>query len=136
MTRTASVLRYTIARPKNRNYIMKTHTLRFRQADKNQFEDARTGHKSVETRAASVKYLPIAVGDMLTFVCGKERFSKKVTKRYHWPSIDAMVQEIPFKRIMPWVASVDELKKSYASYPNYDQKIQEHGIVGFELGSL
>lgn len=112
---------------------MKNWTLRFRAVDKENFEEARDGIKSIETRAGTVRYQPIEVGDALTFVCGKDRYVKKIIRKFHWPSIDAMVKEVDFKRIMPPVWSVDEMKKKYASYPDYEKKIKEHGLLGFEL---
>lgn len=112
---------------------MKNWMLRFRAVDKKNFDEVRAGIKSVETRAGTVKYQPVAVGDTLTFVCDGEQFTKKIVKKFHWPSIDAMVQEIDFKKIMPSVSSVDEMKKVYASYPSYDEKIREHGLLGFEI---
>ncbi len=112
---------------------MKNWTLRFRVVDKKNFDEVKNGLKSIETRAGTVKYQPIEVGDTLTFVCGKERCVKKIVKRFHWSGIDAMIKEIGFKKIMPSVTSVAEMKKTYASYPNYEQKIKEHGLLGFEL---
>jgi|SRR3989344_5459261 len=112
---------------------MKTWTLRFRAVDKDNFDEVKSGIKSIETRAGTIKYQPIAVGDTLTFICEKERLTKKVVKKFHWPSIDAMVEEVNFKSIMPLVESVDEMKKVYMSYPDYEKKIKEHGLLGFEL---
>ena len=112
---------------------MKNWTLHFRQVDHKNFDEVANGTKSIETRAATIKYLPIEVGDTLTFVCGKDRLVKKVMKKYHWPSIEVMTMEIPFRRIMPSIASVDEMKKIYGSYPGYIEKIKEFGILGFEL---
>ena len=34
---------------------------------------------------------------------------------------------------MPLVESIDEMKKVYASYPDYEKKIEEYGLLGFEL---
>lgn len=113
---------------------MKNWTLRFRAVDKDNFDEVRNGIKSIETRAGTVKYQPIAAGDTLTFVCGQEQCVKKVVRIFHWPSIDAMIKEIDFKKIMPLVDSVEEMKKVYAGYPDYEQKIAEHGLLGFELG--
>ncbi|MDO8408035.1 MAG: hypothetical protein Q7S95_02245 [bacterium] len=112
---------------------MKNWTLRFRKADKKNFDEVESGVKSIETRAATVKYQPIVAGDTLTFVCGQERCTKRVVKRFHWSSIDAMVRDIDYKRVMPSVGSVAEVEKAYASYPGYEQKIKEHGLLGFEL---
>jgi ASC-1-like (ASCH) protein len=112
---------------------MKTWTLRFRATDKDNFEELRSGIKAVETRAASIKYQPIEKGDTLIFVCSKDKFSKTITKKTHFKSIDAMLKKIPFRKIMPGLKSVAEVKKAYYSYPNYKEKIQEFGILAFEL---
>lgn len=112
---------------------MKTWTLRFRAVDKKNFDEVKNGSKPIETRAATVKYQPIEVGDILLFVCGKERLEKKIIKKRHFPSIDAMIKKIPYKEIMPSVKSVEEMKKAYSSYSGYDEKIKEFGIFAFEL---
>lgn len=112
---------------------MKSYTLRFRAADKSDFKNVRIGLKSIETRAATVRYQPIRAGDELIFSCGGEKFSKKIAKTYHWPSVDAMAKEIDYKKVMPSVASVEEMKRTYASYTGYESKIKEFGLLGFEL---
>ncbi|MEK7515584.1 MAG: hypothetical protein AAB555_01450 [Patescibacteria group bacterium] len=112
---------------------MKNWTLRFRAVDKKNFEEVKNAIKSIETRAGTIKYQPIEVGDTLTFVCEEDRCVRKIVKKFHWPSIDAMVKEIDFKKVMPSIESVDEMKKMYTSYPNYEEKIKEHGLFGFEL---
>lgn len=112
---------------------MKTWTLRFRSVDKKNFDEVKNGSKPIETRAATVKYQPIEVGDELKFVCGEESFSRTVVEKEHYPSIDAMIEKIPYKDIMPSVKSVDEMKKAYSSYSGYDEKIKEFGIFAFHL---
>ncbi|TSC69468.1 MAG: hypothetical protein G01um101456_149 [Parcubacteria group bacterium Gr01-1014_56] len=112
---------------------MKARVLEFREVDREGFEDVRSGLKVIETRAAKSKYQIITEGDNLEFVCGDDTFTKKVLKKYYWPSIDAMLAEIPFKKIMPRIESVEEMKKIYASYPNYDKEIPQFGLLGFEL---
>jgi len=112
---------------------MKTWTLQFQQVDKDNFEEVRSGVKEVETRAATVRYEPVQEGDSIRFVCGQESFTKHVTKKHHFKSIDAMIKKIPFKRIMPDVNSIVEMKKRYASYPGYEGKIKKHGLFAFEL---
>ncbi len=103
----------------------------FRAADVQNFRDLQSGIKKIETRAATPKYRKIAIGDTVTIKCGGESFTKTVRTVHHWDSIDAMVREIPFTDIMPHVASVDEMKQVYASYPNYTEKIREYGLLGF-----
>lgn len=112
---------------------MKSWTLRFRAQDKKNFEEVRNGLKEYETRAGTIKYQPIEVGDELIFVCDEEKFSKKIVEKFKWQDIDTMVKEIPFKKIMPSVESLEEMKRAYASYPGYEEKIKEFGLLGFRL---
>jgi ASC-1-like (ASCH) protein len=113
---------------------MKSWTLTFKSVNKQNFDEVKNGSKPIETRAATVKYQPIEVGDELVFVCDGEKFSKKIIRKEHFKSIDAMIKEIPFNDIMPSVKSVDEMKKAYSSYSGYDEKIKEFGIFAFHLG--
>lgn len=110
---------------------MKTYNLKFRVVDKKSFEDLRKGIKAVETRAASLKYQSIEVGDILVFSCGKDKFSKIITKKNHYKSILSMLKKIQFKRIMPDAKSIKEVEKSYYSYPNYKEKNKGIRFVSF-----
>ena len=112
---------------------MKNWSVRFRQVDKQMFDDTREGLKQIETRAATVKYKNIQPGDSITFACGKEKFTKLIKKTHHWASIDDMLEEIPLHKIMPRVTSRAEAEKAYASYPGYKEKIREYGLIGLEL---
>jgi ASC-1-like (ASCH) protein len=112
---------------------MKTWTLIFREVDKDRFEEMRSGVKVIETRAATPKYQPTAIGDEVKFVCGNDSFTRVISKKYQWLSVDEMVKEVPFKKVMPNVDSIEEMKKVYSSYPGYDQKIKEYGLLGFEF---
>ena len=109
-------------------------TLVFRAVDRARFEEVRSGVKVVETRAATPKYQSINVGDAIKFSCGGDTFSKKVIKKYHWPTIGEMLAEIPLKSAFPDLETVEQVRTRYASYPGYEEKIKEFGIVGFELG--
>jgi len=112
---------------------MKNWTLRFRVVDKDNFEEIRSGKKSIETRAATVKYGPIKAGDTLTFVCGNKRCKKVIKKKHHFRSPIAMIRKLPLKRIMPDVKNLGEMQARYASYPGYEEKIKKHGLFAFEL---
>lgn len=109
------------------------HILIFAEKDHHNFDEVKAGTKSIETRAGAPKYQSIVAGDILTFICGEDKLTKTVTKVYRWKNIDEMVKEIPLKKVMPSVESIEDMKKVYSSYPNYDQKIKEFGIIGFEL---
>lgn len=105
----------------------------FNEADRHNFDDVRSGVKTVETRAAAPKYMAVQVGDEITLACGSDTLTKRVVKKYHWPSIEAMLAEVPLKHVMPDLSTPDQVKARYATYPGYDTKIPELGIVGFEL---
>ena len=92
---------------------MKNWTLRFRQIDKARFEEVRSGLKSIETRAATIKYQPIQKGDMITFVCGKGRFVKEISGVHHFATPEAMIKKLPLQKIMPLVTSIEEMKERY-----------------------
>jgi len=112
---------------------MKKHLLRIRQKDKLVFDAIKSGEKSIETRAGSVRYGRIESGDMLVFICGKEKLEKKVRKVAHFASIDDLMEAIDFKEIMPFVDSLDQAKKLYYSFPNYKERLKEFGILAFKL---
>lgn len=111
----------------------KNWRLVFREVDRINFERVRNGEKAIETRAATVKYKPIAAGDTVTFACGEDTFTKTITKVYHWPSVDELLKEVPLKRVMPDVETPDQMRRKYASYPGYEEKIEKFGIIGFEM---
>jgi len=112
---------------------MKSWTLSFRVEDKRNFDQLKDGSKPIETRAATAKYQPVEIGDELVFVCYGEQFSRRVTNKEHFRSVDEMAEKIHFQDIMPWVESVEEMKKAYSAYPGYDEKIKEFGIFAFYL---
>ena len=112
---------------------MKNWIFRFRVVDRARFEEVRSGLKEIETRAATVKYKPIAVGDTITFVCGKKRFKKTIAQKHHFKSPEAMLKKLQLKRIMPSIKNLSEMKERYASYPDYEKKIKKFGLFAFVL---
>ena len=112
---------------------MKSHTITFREQDKNNFDAIKSGEKTIESRAGTGKYKEIEVGDEIVFECAGETLSKTVKKIYHWASVEQMIEEVPLKSVIPWVKTVEEAKAVYASFPSYEEKIKEFGILGFEL---
>ncbi len=112
---------------------MKKHIFNIREVDKIVFDSIKNGEKSIETRASTPKYQRIETGDTLIFVCKNEKLEKKVTKVNFYKTIDEMIKDINFKKIMPFINSVNEMKKTYYSFPNYKEKIKKFGLVSFEL---
>ncbi len=112
---------------------MSKYILRFRKINKHTYTDTKEGRKTVETRAATEKYRKIKKGDSLIFVCGKDKFEKKVRKVKIFKSIAALVKNYPINLIMPETTSVKDLREAYYGYQNYREKIKKYGLIAFEL---
>src|SRR3989344_5482859 len=111
----------------------KKYTLRFRAVNKDIFDAIKSGKKTVETRAATVKYKDIQAGDSLVLICGTQRFEKKIKKATIFKSIPAMLRKYKIKQIMPKLSTQKELEVSCYSYPGYKEKIKNFGIIALEL---
>ena len=109
------------------------YILRFRATDKKNFLELKDGLKSVETRAATERYRKVAKGDVLVIVCGKAQIEKKVKRVRIFKSIGLMIKAIPYRRIMPSAASVAIMKKAYAGYPGYTEKLKKFGVVAWNI---
>jgi ASC-1-like (ASCH) protein len=48
-------------------------------------------------------------------------------------NIGAMAKAIPYRKIMPSVDSIAELKKAYSGYPGYTEKLKQCGVVAWNL---
>jgi len=85
----------------------------------------------VETRAATKKYQKVEAGDVLVFVCGKERFEKRIKQMRHFRTITAMLRVHKVKDIAPDLTTAKELRATYDGYPGYREKIKKFGVVAF-----
>lgn len=107
--------------------------VRFRAVDRTIFEFIRSKQKTVETRAGSVKYQGIAKGDTLAFVCGKERFERKVKNVYYAKNAKGLLKKYSIKSIRPDLKTEKEFIQSYDAFPGYREKIEQFGILAFEV---
>ena len=107
--------------------------LRFRKADKYIFNAIRRRLKTIETRAATIRFQDIKKRDILVFICGQERFEKEVKKVSYFKNIEDMVKSVNFKKIMPFVSSLEEFKDTYNKFPGYKEKIKKFGLVALDL---
>lgn len=112
---------------------MKKHILKIREVDKIVFDSIKNKEKTIETRANTEKYQKIKKGDILIFTCGNEKIEKEVKLIKYFKSINQMVKMIDFKKIMPFVNSIEEMKNVYYSFPKYKEKIKKFGLVAFYL---
>lgn len=106
---------------------------RFRNVDRDLFEMAINGKKTVETRAAEPKYTSIRAGDKIAILCGEDKFVIKVNAVTIFKNIDKLLQKYKSSQINPFMHSNKELKKMYYSFPNYKELIKKYGIIAFEL---
>ncbi len=108
---------------------MKKHILRFRKIDKGIFDDIKKGLKTIETRAATVKFRTIRKGDILVFLCDGKKFNREVIEVKHFKNIDNMAKSLDIKKIMPQVSSLKEMKTVYYCFPGYQEKIKKFGLI-------
>ena len=111
---------------------MRKITLRFRAGDKT-FEEIRRGLKTIETRAATARYLEIKKGDVLVMACGARRMAKTVKRARLFKTIGGLLKAIPVEKIMPSAHSAAEARVVYYRYPGYKEKIKKCGLVAFDL---
>ncbi len=110
---------------------MKTYHLKFRSVDKKNFDQLKSGEKSIETRAGTMRYKDTKVGDKLEISCGDEKITKIIQAIQHYDSVESIFQSADWSRVMPGVATLDDAKAAYFDYPGYKEKIDEHGIFAF-----
>lgn len=110
------------------------HVLKFRAVNRDIFNSIKSGKKKVETRAATIKYRDIKMGDILIFVCGRDRFSRIVKNTRVFKSTDSMLGVFKVKDIMPDLSSKADLERAYYSYPGYKEKIKKFGLIVFRMG--
>ncbi len=115
---------------------MKNWTLSYPTADKENFEAIRKGIKSIETRPGISKYKMIKVGDTITFTCNGAHFTKEVVKRYHWPSPEALVREVHFKKVLPSANTTNETEGAFENDPEYTENMATWGMFGFGLSAV
>ena len=73
------------------------------------------------------------MGDMITFVCGEDKFKRVVKKAKVFKTISAMLKIDKVKDIMPKLKSAKELTRVYYSYPSYRSKIKKFGLIALEF---
>lgn len=111
----------------------KTHTLDFREVNRDTFELICNGSKALETRAAVAKYADIAAGDSIIFSCGNDSCTKEVTNVERFPSIDAIYKKYKPGDIHPAWKTEQDGRDAWASFPNYTEKIATFGLVALTL---
>lgn len=111
----------------------KTYTLRFNVVNRYVFEAIRSGKKKIETRTGSPKYFNLQTGDKLIFVCGKDKFSKKVKKVMKFKSVKALHKVYKPEEINPRAKTIADSENIYYSFPGYKEKIKKYGLVALEL---
>jgi ASC-1-like (ASCH) protein len=112
---------------------MKKHILKIAQTGRYIFDAIKKGQKKIETRAGTEKYQKIVAGDILVFSCGKDSFEKEVKKVKHFKTIKALLKVYKPQEINPKTKTEKETVEMYYSFPDYEQKIKDFGILAFEL---
>lgn len=109
------------------------HVLRFAQVNRPFFDAIVNGSKTVETRAATVKYQNIKPGDILVIVCMPDKIEKTVVSVKQFKSIEEMFAAVDLKTVNPFAVDIAEARAVYYSFPGYKQKIEQYGLIAFGL---
>ena len=112
---------------------MKEYKLRMREVDRDIFNFIKNGKKKVETRAVTERYRDIKQGDILIFICGKNKIERQVKRARIFKSLEAMLKKYKVKDINPKLFTSEELKKMYYGFPGYKEKIKKFGLIALEL---
>lgn len=105
----------------------------FNKINRDVFLMVKDGRKKTETRAATPKYKKIKEGDELIFSCDGERFTKRVSKIEHFSSIDTLLKVYAPEDIHPEKKTKEQIVAMYYSFPGYQEKIKEAGLLAFHL---
>ncbi len=131
--RLANILMMQLDHEKMLKMDKKAFRLRFREVNRDIFDAIRRDQKTIETRAATVRYQKIKKGDRVILVCGKDLFEKQVADVQIFKSIDALLKKYKVRQINPNTKTEEELRKLYYSFPGYREKIQKYGLIAIEL---
>ena len=111
----------------------KTYTLRFAKANLETWQSIKSGKKKVETRAGTIKYLPIKKGDTLIMSCAGKKFKKEIKNVTHFKNLTSLFKKYSPNTIHPGIGGTKNMIVQYHSFPGYKEKIAEFGILAFEL---
>lgn len=107
--------------------------IRFREVNRDIFQAIVDDRKKVETRAATPKYTHIKAGDSIMLICGKEKTVKHIKKATHFQTIEDILKNYTPEEINPNVSTAEEIRSMWYSFPGYEQKINQYGLVAWEL---
>ncbi len=111
----------------------KLHKLVFLVDNRDTFNLIKSGSKKIETRAGNLDYLKIKAGDSIEFSCGDESFVRLVRNKHSFSSLDELFTAYLPAQINPGFSDYEELRKLYLTFPGYKERIQEYGVLAFEL---
>ena len=69
----------------------------------------------------------------MVITCGKQRVEKIVKRVRIFKSVDALVKAVPYRKINPSARSIAEVKKIYAGYPGYTEKLKKFGVIAWNI---
>ena len=113
--------------------IQTNHILPFADENQDTFNLIKSGQKTMETRAGGPKYQHIKAGDCVTFTCRDDSFQKQVVSVSHFKDIDELLSNYAVKDINPTLSTKEEPMAAYSSFPGYKARIEEFGILVFNL---
>ena len=82
------------------------------------FEAIRDGNKTVDIRRIIGPYRNAKTGDEILFMCGREKFTRKIKKVYRG-TLEEILNNVDFREIVPWAEDKESFMKSLKEiYPD------------------
>lgn len=102
------------------------------------FDLIKSGKKTVEGRKNAPKYQVYKPGDLLTFVCGKEKLETVITQIKKYKTVEDYLRKETLKKALPCVKTVQEGVEMYnrwtkESERNALQKKYGYGFLGIHV---
>jgi ASC-1-like (ASCH) protein len=110
-----------------------THVLEFRPQDHANFEQIKSGAKTIECRAWLEPYEQIRHGDHVQLRCGNDCITVRVAGAFRFATPEEMLLFVSFKKIAPWATHESEVLQKIYSYPNYYERIAKGGMLAWEV---
>jgi len=87
------------------------------------------GQKTYEGRVNTRLFQEYSVGDTVTWSAGSSQVTTRITDRRRYPSFEAMLSDIGYKKMVPDAQSLEHAVSIYNNIPGYQEKAARFGVV-------
>lgn len=110
------------------------HTMRTLRVKERFFRSIRSGKKTLEVRVGYKTISSIKVGERIRLTSLTDKFDVKICSVREYPSFIKMFDVEPFKKIMPWARSMEEVLSLLKEF--YPKTKEQLGVVVLEFDPI